>query len=147
MFTSFLLEMRRAVRGLWDCRFDDGLRDRRADRGILLIPDVWAWLTLRYIPNDSVGIVEKLWSRERLGAGRPDHRPERRGRLSGRPAPRRPPLRLLALAVCRAQGAAGHDSEGKIGYVYARDGEPLPPSQTLGRVVDVQQLPGRRARS
>src|SRR5262249_51485061 len=25
--------------------------------------------------------------------------------------------------------------QGKIGYVYARDGEPLPPSQTLGRVV------------
>ena len=33
--------------------------------------------------------------------------------------------------------------QGKIGYVYARDGEPLPPSQTLGRVVAVQQLPGR----
>ena len=26
-------------------------------------------------------------------------------------------------------------SQGKIGYVYARDGEPLPSSQTLGRVV------------
>ena len=25
--------------------------------------------------------------------------------------------------------------QGKIGYVYARDGEPLPPSQTLGKVV------------
>ena len=33
--------------------------------------------------------------------------------------------------------------QGKIGYVYARDGEPLPPSQTLGRVVALQQLPGR----
>ena len=27
-------------------------------------------------------------------------------------------------------------SEGKIGYVYARDGEPLPPGQTLARVVE-----------
>ena len=27
-------------------------------------------------------------------------------------------------------------SQGKIGYVYARDGEPLPSSQTLGRVVE-----------
>src|SRR4029078_13441101 len=26
--------------------------------------------------------------------------------------------------------------QGKIGYVYARDGDPLPPSQTLGRVVE-----------
>ena len=25
--------------------------------------------------------------------------------------------------------------QGKIGYVYARDGKPLPPSQTLGSVV------------
>ena len=25
--------------------------------------------------------------------------------------------------------------QGKIGYVYARDGQPLPPSQTLGQVV------------
>src|SRR6185503_17307091 len=27
-------------------------------------------------------------------------------------------------------------SEGKIGYVYARDGAPLPPTQTLGRIVE-----------
>ena len=27
-------------------------------------------------------------------------------------------------------------SESKIGYVYARDGSPLPPTQTLGRIVD-----------
>ena len=29
---------------------------------ILLVPELWAWLTLRYISNDYVGIVEKLWS-------------------------------------------------------------------------------------
>src|SRR2546426_9671664 len=29
---------------------------------ILLAPEVWAWLALRYISNDYVGIVEKLWS-------------------------------------------------------------------------------------
>ena len=34
-------------------------------------------------------------------------------------------------------------SQGKIGYVYARDGEPLPPSQTLGQRRRVQQLSGR----
>ena len=39
-----------------------------------------------------------------LGARRPDHRARRRGRLSGRAAPRRPALRLLALAVQRATG-------------------------------------------
>ena len=71
------------------------------------------WLSFRYIPNNSVGVVEKLWSLERLGARRPDHRARRRGRLPGRAAPRRHPLRLLALAVPRPQGAAGDDSAGQ----------------------------------
>ena len=35
--------------------------------------------------------------------------------------------------------------QGKIGYVYARDGEPLPPSQTLGRVVDCNNFQDARA--
>ena len=92
----------------------------------------WVWLTLRYIPNNCVGVVEKLWS----------------------PAARCREGRIIAL-----DGEAGYQAEllrggmhfgfwrwqygvhkvrlvtipqGKIGYVYARDGEPLPPSQTLG---------------
>jgi uncharacterized membrane protein YqiK len=90
---------------------------------------------MRYIPNSRVGIVEKLWSR--------------RGSV--------PEGRIIAL-----NGEAGYQADllrggfhfglwrwqyrihkvplvtvpqGKIGYVYARDGQPLPPSQTLGRVV------------
>ena len=35
--------------------------------------------------------------------------------------------------------------QGKIGYVYARDGEPLPPSQTLGRVVACNNFQDARA--
>ncbi|HEV3021914.1 MAG TPA: SPFH domain-containing protein, partial [Pirellulales bacterium] len=35
--------------------------------------------------------------------------------------------------------------QGKIGYVYARDGEPLPPSQTLGRVVPCNNFQDARA--
>lgn len=92
-------------------------------------------LGMRYIPNSKVGIVEKLWSKKgSVEEGR-----------------------IMALA-----GEAGYQvdllrggfhfglwrwqyrihkcplvtvPEGKVGYVYARDGEPLPPSQTLGRVV------------
>src|SRR4051812_22405107 len=30
--------------------------------GLLVLPEIVAWLALRYIPNDYVGIVEKLWS-------------------------------------------------------------------------------------
>ncbi len=100
--------------------------------GILLLI---AWLTVRYIPNQQAAVVEKLWSN--------------RGSV--------PEGSILAL-----DGEAGFQADllrgglhfglwrwqyrlhkiplvtipqGKIGYVYARDGESLPPSQTLGRVV------------
>jgi uncharacterized membrane protein YqiK len=90
---------------------------------------------LRYIPNNRVGMVEKLWS-------------NRGSVLEGR---------ILAL-----NGEAGYQAEllrgglhlgywiwqyrihrtslvtipqGKIGYVYARDGKPLEPGQTLGQVM------------
>src|SRR4051794_39170300 len=29
---------------------------------LVVIPLLWIWLMVRYIPNDYVGIVEKLWS-------------------------------------------------------------------------------------
>jgi hypothetical protein len=106
---------------------------------------VIAWLTLRFIPNHCVGVVEKLWS------------------LAGSV----PEGRILAL-----DGEAGFQADllrggihfgywrwqyrvhvcplvtvpqGKIGYVYARDGQPLPPSQTLGRVVECNNFQDARA--
>src|SRR5262249_1084147 len=36
-------------------------------------------------------------------------------------------------------------SESKVGYVYARDGSPLPPSQTLGRIIDCNHFQDARA--
>ncbi len=95
-----------------------------------------AWLLgVRYIPHDQMGVVEKLWSPQgSLREGR-----------------------ILAL-----QGEAGFQAEllrggvhlfffpwqyrihrqplvvvpeSRLGYVYARDGQPLPPTQTLGRHV------------
>ena len=101
----------------------------------VLLPLVYEGLGLRYIPNNYVGVVEKLWSRT--------------GSV--------PEGRIIALA-----GEAGYQADllrggfhfgmwrwqyrihrvplvtvpqGKIGYIYARDGEPLAPSQTLGRIV------------
>jgi uncharacterized membrane protein YqiK len=104
--------------------------------GLLLI-GLLTWLCgFRYIPHNRVGIVEKLWSSA--------------GSLAGG--------RIVA-----TQGEAGFQaqmlrggvhlgffpwqyrihlqplvtvSEGRIGYVYARDGAPLAPTQTLGRIVD-----------
>src|SRR5689334_8958347 len=99
----------------------------------------------RYIPHDRVGIVEKLWSST--------------GSV--------PEGRVLAL-----NGEAGYQSDvlrgglhfgywrwqyrihrvplvtipqGKIGYVYARDGEALSPSQTIGRGVDCNNFQDSRA--
>jgi uncharacterized membrane protein YqiK len=103
--------------------------------GVVLVILVGELLGLRYIPNDRVGVVEKLWS----------------------PKGSVPEGRILALG-----GEAGYQAEllrggfhfglwrwqfrihkqtlvtvpqGQIAYVYARDGEALAPSQTLGRVV------------
>ena len=99
---------------------------------------------LRYIANNRVGILEKLWS------------------LKGSV----PEGRIIAL-----DGEAGFQAEvlrgglhfglwrwqyrihklplvaipqGKIGYVYARDGEALAPSQTLGQVIACNQFQDAR---
>lgn len=97
---------------------------------------VSAWLSgLRYVSHGEIGIIEKLWSSA--------------GSLSGG-------------GIIAARGEAGFQSrilrggvhlglfpwqyrvhklplvviaENRIGYVYARDGEPLNPANTLGRVV------------
>src|SRR5262245_29222788 len=106
---------------------------------------VLAWLTLRFIPNNCVGVVEKLWS------------------LKGSV----PEGHILAL-----DGEAGFQADllrggihfgywkwqyrvhtcplvtvpqGKIGYVYARDGQPLPPSLTLGRAIPCNNFQDARA--
>ena len=101
-------------------------------------------LGLRYIPNDRVGVVEKLWSpKGSVAEGR-----------------------ILALG-----GEAGYQADllrggfhfgywrwqfrihklplvtvpqGQIGYVYARDGEPLTAGQTLGRVVNCNNFQDAR---
>jgi predicted Zn finger-like uncharacterized protein len=103
------------------------------------------WLTTTYIPNNYVGVVEKLWSR--LGS-------------------------VTEGSIIALEGEAGYQADvlrgglhfglwrwqyrihkvrlvtipqGKIGYVYARDGEPLQPSQTLSRVVGCNNFQDARA--
>jgi uncharacterized membrane protein YqiK len=108
---------------------------------LIVVPLILLWLAAMFvgaahIPNDRVGVLEKLWSL--------------RGNLSGG--------RIIATS-----GEAGYQAgllrgglhfglwrwqyrihkvplvtvpQGKIAYVYARDGEPLTPGQTLGRVVE-----------
>jgi len=107
---------------------------------ILVLPlAIWlaAWLLgMRYIPQSSVGIIEKFWSpRGSL----------REGRIVASSGEAGFQTRLMRggmhwwffpwqYRVHRQPLVTV--SEGKIGYVYARDGEPLQPEQTLGRVVE-----------
>jgi len=98
---------------------------------------ILAWMCgIRYIPHNKVGIIEKLWSPSgSLTEGRIVARQGEagfqtkllRGGLHFGLFPwqyriHREPLVTVA--------------EGKIGYVYARDGAPLSPMQTLGSVVE-----------
>src|SRR5207248_10548592 len=112
---------------------------------VALVLLVLSWLTVRHIPNQRVGVVEKLWSK----AGS-----------------------IREGGIIALHGEAGFQADllrggvhfglwrwqyrihkvplvtvpqGKIGYVYARDGEPLPAGQTLGRVVECANFQDARA--
>jgi uncharacterized membrane protein YqiK len=91
---------------------------------------------VRYIPHRRVGIIEKLWSsRGSLAEGQIIAREGEAG---------------FQARVLRGGVHVGYPfwmyrvhteplvtiPEGRIGYVYARDGQPLGPAQTLGQVVE-----------
>jgi len=111
---------------------------------ILLAVAILFWLCFRWIPNDRIGVVEKWWS---LAGSVPEGRIVAPAAEAGYQADI---LRGgLHFGWWRWQYAI-HTvplvsiPEGKIGYVFARDGEPLPPSQTLARVVDCNNFQDAR---
>jgi len=96
---------------------------------------VLPWLLgFRYIPHNRVGIVEKLWS---------SHGSLQGGSIIARNGEAGFQATLLRGGVhawffpwqyrIHRQPLVAI-SEGRIGYVYARDGAPLPPMQTLGHI-------------
>ncbi len=105
-----------------------------------------AWvLGVRYIPHNRVGIVEQLWSTRgslKDGGiialnGEAGFQAEiLRGGIHFGYFPWRYRLHLQPLVLV---------TECRIGYVYARDGGALPPSQTLGRVVPCLDFQDSRA--
>lgn len=109
---------------------------------LLAIPEL---LGVRYIPNNRVGIIEKLWaSAGSVSEGRIMALNEEAGYqvdvLRGgfhfklwRWQYRIHKVNLVTVP------------QGKIGYVYARDGLPLEPSQTLGRVAHCNNFQDARA--
>jgi uncharacterized membrane protein YqiK len=111
----------------------------------LVVLALFAWLTTRYVPNQEIGVVEKLWSW---------HGSVPEGRiiaLDGEAGFQADVLRGgLHFGLWRWQYRVHKVPlvtipQGKIGYVYARDGEPLPPNQTLGRVVECNHFQDARA--
>lgn len=109
--------------------------------GILIL--VWV-LGVRYIPHNKVGIVEKLWSlKGSLKEGKIIA-------LEGEAGFQAEMLRGgLHLWFFPWQYRIHEEplvmiAESKIGYVYARDGSPLPPTQTLGRVIECNHFQDAR---
>ena len=111
----------------------------------LLVIGVAAWLTVRFIPNTSAGVVEKLWSNEgSVGEGGII---AQNGEAGFQAALLRGGIHF---GLWRWQYRLHKTSlvtipQGKIGYVYARDGEPLGPGQTLGREVSCNNFQDARA--
>jgi uncharacterized membrane protein YqiK len=109
---------------------------------LFLLEVVMGW---RYIPNNRVGIIEKIWSAK-------GSVPE--GRFIALNAEAGFQDKILRggihFALWRWQYRIHRVSlvtipQGKIGYVYARDGESLEPSQTLARVVDCNHFQNAEA--
>jgi uncharacterized membrane protein YqiK/ribosomal protein S27E len=102
-------------------------------------------LGMRYIPNTRVGIVEKFWSpKGSVTEGRLIA-------LGGEAGFQADLLRGgIHFGLWRWQYRIHKVTlvtipQGKIGYVYARDGQPLEPSQTLARVVHCNNFQDARA--
>jgi len=95
---------------------------------------------MRYLPNNRIGIVENLWSlRGSVSEGR---LMAFGGRAGNQTAVLRGGLHFLLwiwqYRIHRVPLTVV--SQGRIGDVFARDGEPLKPEQTRGRVVRCNNL-------
>ncbi len=98
---------------------------------------IFAWLIgVRYIPHNKLGIIEKLWSAN--GSLKQGQIISIDGRAGFQARVLRGGIHLgyypwQYRLHCEPLVQV---SESKIGYVYARDGAALPPTQTLGRMVE-----------
>jgi uncharacterized membrane protein YqiK len=98
---------------------------------VAILAVVWATRSVRYIPNHRVGVVEKLWSSR---GSVPDGLIALRGEAGFQPDVLRGGLHFFRPFQYRIHSVPLVTiPQGQIGYVFARDGEPLPPTQTLGR--------------
>lgn len=103
--------------------------------GIILTAAVALWLSgFRVIPNNKIGIVEKWWS---FKGSLNEEIIALHGESGYQPKVLRGGIHFLTPLMYRVQICSLVTiQQGEIAYVFARDGEPLPGTQTLGRVVD-----------
>ena len=103
--------------------------------GLILIVFLPRLLGVVYIPHTMIGVIEKIWSR---------HGSLKEGQIIARQGEAGFQTRLLRGGLHFGLYPWQYKvhktplvvvGEGKMGYVYARDGQPLEPDQTLGRNV------------
>lgn len=104
--------------------------------GSLIAFLVVVWLTTRYVPNPKMATVEKLWSK--AGSLVEGNIIALQGEAGYHPKVLRGGIHF---GYWRWQFALHKQrlievKQGKLAYVFSRIGDPLPPSQTLGKVVD-----------
>jgi uncharacterized membrane protein YqiK len=106
---------------------------------------VFFWLSgaVRYVPNDRLGVLEKLWS----GNGSIDSGLiALKGEAGFQPDTVRGGFHFFVPFQYRLHRAPLVTiPQGQIGYVFARDGVPLPPTQTLGANVGASDFQDVRA--
>ncbi len=112
---------------------------------LALVAAVSLWCCFRYIPNNSVGVVEKLWSSKgSVPEGQiialTDEAGFQADLLRGG----------IHFGYWRWQFAVHQVplvtiTQGKLGYVYARDGQPLQADQALGREVPCNSFQDARS--
>ncbi|HUN80319.1 MAG TPA: SPFH domain-containing protein [Phycisphaerae bacterium] len=97
--------------------------------GLLIFVAVVLLAGIRYIPNKRLGIVEKRWSRR---GSVPSGLIALRGEAGFQPNVLRGGLHFLMPLQYKVHiMPLVTIAQGKIGYVFARDGQPLSPTQTL----------------
>jgi len=111
--------------------------------GAVVLVALWFLLGVRVIRSDRVGIVEKWWSTK---GSLKDNIIALKGEAGYQPEVLRGGIHLRTPFMFRVHVMPLITiPQGKIGYVFARDGVPLAPAQTLGKVTDCNNYQDVRA--
>ena len=106
---------------------------------LLVLAALFRWSgVVRYIPNDRLGILEKLWS---FHGSVENGFIALHGEAGFQPEVVRGGLHFfMPFQYSMNRANLMTIPQGQIGYVFARDGEPLPPTQTLASNVDADDF-------